>query len=113
MAVGTIGPIILMIVANFVDYPKLDFMFDKFVMPTGISWFYIIILGVSATASQVLMTKAYSYAKAGIIGAISYSNLLFATILGVMLGDIFPDLMTLTGLVLIVFSGVMITMKGK
>jgi len=31
------------------------------------------------------MTKAYSSSKAGIIGAVSYSNIIFATIIGIIL----------------------------
>jgi len=83
-------------------------MFAKFIMPQGIEWFYLISMGIIATISQLLMTKAYSATKAGIIGAISYTNILFATIVGVMLGDNLPDIFTTIGIVLIVVAGVMV-----
>jgi len=44
---------------------------------------YLTMMGLSATFSQIMMTKAYEYTKAGIVGTISYSNIVFATIIGV------------------------------
>ena len=52
------------------------------------------------------MTKAYSFAKAGIIGTISYSNIAFSIILGLILGDSFPSVLIVLGIILIVLSGV-------
>jgi len=40
-------------------------------MPTKIEWLYLILMGLSATLSQYLMTKAYEYTKAGVVGTIS------------------------------------------
>jgi Predicted membrane protein len=88
--------------------PELDFMLGEFVMPEGVVWFYLIAMGLIATASQMLMTKAYSHTKAGIIGAVSYTNILFAILVGLLLGDALPDLTTLCGIVLIVFAGVLV-----
>lgn len=47
-------------------------------------------MGIFSTYAQIYMTKAYSFAKAGIIGTISYSNIVFSIIsLGLILGDSF------------------------
>jgi putative Mn2+ efflux pump MntP len=55
------------------------------------------------------MTKAYTLIKGGIIGAISYSNILFAMIIGLMFfNSKLPDLITVIGTLLIVFSGIKI-----
>jgi len=112
MSVGTIGPIILMIISQFITInPNLDFLFAQFKIPQGREWFYIIIVGVSATVSQLLMTKAYSLTKAGIVGTITYTQILFAVIIGTALGDNYPDLYTVTGIVLIVFAGLLVIKK--
>lgn len=108
MGIGTIGPIILFVVSPYIDVKGLDFMLGEFIMPSGIVWFYVIGMGLFATLSQLLMTKAYSLEKAGIIGAVSYSNILFAIIVGVMLGDALPSLVTICGIALIIFAGVMV-----
>ena len=108
MGVGTIGPVLLFLISPYVNFPELDFIFSEFVMPEGIVWFYVIAMGLFATLSQVLMTKAYGETKAGIVGAVSYTNILFSIIVGVMLGDALPSLTTTFGIILIVIAGVMV-----
>ena len=108
MGVGTIGPVLLFLISPYIHAPELDFMLGKFVMPHGIVWFYVIAMGLFATLSQVLMTKAYGETKAGIVGAVSYTNILFSILVGLMLGDALPSLMTSLGIILIVFAGIMV-----
>ncbi|WP_321779188.1 DMT family transporter [Sulfurimonas sp.] len=110
--VGTIGPIILFILSEFITNPDLDFMLGKFIMPTGIVWLYVIGLGILGTFSQYFMTKAYGETKAGIVGAVSYTNIIFAILVGMMLGDSLPNMTTTIGIVLIVFAGIMVA-KAK
>jgi drug/metabolite transporter (DMT)-like permease len=111
MFVGTIGPIILMGIAEFYTHPTFDFALAKFVMPQGIAYFYILALGITATFSQLFMTKAYSLAKGGIVGTIGYSNVIFSIFLGMMLGDAFPSMMVLVGITLIILSAYMVSKK--
>jgi len=108
MLTGTIGPIILFLISPYLDIPELDFMLGEFVMPQGIVWFYVIAMGVLATISQLLMTKAYGETKAGIVGAVSYTNILFSILVGLLLGDAFPSIVTSFGIILIVFAGIMV-----
>jgi len=108
MGVGTIAPVILFIISPYLDFPELDFILGEFVMPQGIVWFYVIGMGIFATISQLLMTKAYGETKAGIVGAVSYSNIVFSIIVGVMLGDSLPDMITAFGICLIIFAGIMV-----
>jgi len=108
MLTGTIGPLLLFFIAPYLNAPELDFLFAAFVMPQGIVWFYVLAMGISATISQLLMTKAYGYTKAGIVGAVSYSNILFSVLMGLALGDAFPSLLTSIGIALIVFAGILV-----
>ncbi len=108
MGVGTIGPLLLMLLSPYVDAPSLDFMFSEFVMPQGIIWFYVVGMGIFATLAQVYMTRAYGESQAGIVGAVSYANIVFAIVIGVLLGDSFPETITLLGIILIVFSGLLV-----
>ena len=113
MSVGTIGPIILMLIGSFYSNEKLDFILGTFIMPKIDDWVYIILLGIFSTYAQIYMTKAYSFAKAGIIGTISYSNIVFSIILGLFLGDAFPSLTIILGIVLIVISGLLVSNKQQ
>ncbi|MBD3793587.1 MAG: DMT family transporter [Campylobacterales bacterium] len=111
MGVGTLAPLLLMLVTPYINAPQeLDFMFAPFVMPEGIIWFYVFMMGISATFSQVLMTKAYELTKAGIVGTISYTNIVFALIIGIALGDPIPDIWTFIGTILVIASGLLVAL---
>ena len=113
MTIGTIGPLLLMIISTFYANESLDFMLGTFVMPQPNDWTYIILLGIFATLAQIYMTKAYSYAKAGIIGTISYSNIVFSIIMWLILGDSFPSSSIIFGIILIVLSGLLVSSKKE
>jgi len=111
MLVGTIGPIVLLLFEPYIHVKELDFMFAEFIMPVGMDWFYIVGLGLFATTAQMYMTKAYGETKAGIVGAVSYSNIVFAIILGLMMGDSFPNFITSLGILAIFFAGMLVVKK--
>jgi drug/metabolite transporter (DMT)-like permease len=111
MGVGTFGPLALLLLSPYVDAPSLDFMLGEFVMPAGIVWLYVAGMGVFATLAQIYMTKAYGESQAGIVGAVSYSNIVFAILIGLALGDDFPDFVTLFGIILIILGGIVVAKK--
>jgi len=106
--VGMLGPIILFILSKYIYMSELDFILGEFVMPKGIAWVYVFGLGILGTLSQFYMTKAYGETKAAIVGAVSYTNIVFAILIGLLLGDSLPDLMSSCGIILIVFAGIMV-----
>ena len=111
-AVGTIGPLLLMAVSPYIEVQELDFLFGSFKTPKGMEWGYIIAMGFLATLAQVYMTKAYGATKAGIVGAVSYSNILFSIAFGVLLlGDPLPGSVKILGIILIVVSGVLVARR--
>lgn len=111
MLIGTIGPIILLGIGEFYTNDSIDWIVAKFIMPTGFTWVLILGLGLSATMMQIYMTKAYSLAKGGIVGTIGYTNIIFSIIIGMMLGDSFPQTAVLIGILFIIFSGILVTKK--
>lgn len=85
------------------------FAAGPFVMPEKGDWIWIVLMGAAAAYGQIYMTRAYYYAQAGVVSAISYSVVLFATFFGVVLGDTLPTPLMVGGGVLIVASGIMLT----
>ena len=108
MLTGTIGPLLLIV---FNDFLHVEFLKASFIVPDFKMWIYIIGLGASATIAQIYMTKAYGATKAGIVGAVSYANILFSLIIGVMLGDALPDFLGAFGIVLVVIGGILVARK--
>ena len=112
MVMGTIFPALFMWMAEFYKIESLDFILSPFVMPSGISWIYIIGLGAFAAMAQIFMTKAYGATKAGIVGASSYAVILFSIFVGVSLGDALPDIVGAFGILLVIIGGILVA-RGK
>lgn len=109
MFFGVLIPGILMIAAQFYTSQYFVFALSPFVMPHGYDWLWIILMGLAAAYGQLFMTRAYFYAKAGLVSTVSYSVVLFASLFGIVLGDVLPTAMILTGAVLIVLSGILLS----
>ncbi len=113
MLSGILLPIISMLIGEFYDFPNLDFMISKFVLPIGIQWVWIAVLGVAAMIGQIFLTKAFAYGKAGPISVAGYSNIIFSIFFGVFLGDALPTWLSFGGISLVIISGIIISWKNK
>ncbi|MBR4140949.1 MAG: EamA family transporter, partial [Campylobacter sp.] len=81
----------------------------KFVFPNLFGWVLIALVGLSGYYYQVYLTKSYAATKkAGIPAAISYMDIIFSMILGLLLGDALPNNVALLGIATIIFSGLLI-----
>ena len=110
MMAGTVLPLLLFLLASiYTPPPYLEFLVSDFVMPESQSvWVFIILMAIISTLSQWLLTKAYSSTNATIIGVVSYTNIPFAIGFGVMLGDAFPNIAALCGILFIVLGGLLV-----
>ena len=106
MGIGLIVPVISMIFASYYDIKSLNFLINKFVMPNSVEWFYLIGIGVTASFAQIYMTKAYGQTRAGIIGAVGYTVILFSLVIGLILGDSLPNLLGVIGIIAIILGGI-------
>ena len=114
MGVGTVAPLFLMLITPYVNYSsEFDWMFAEFVMPKGVEWVYVIGVGLFATMSQLLMTKAYELTKAGIVGTISYLSIVFAVIIDLILGEPIPRITTFLGILLVIISGLLVALSKE
>jgi drug/metabolite transporter (DMT)-like permease len=78
--------------------------------PSGWEWLWVLLLGVFALFGQYFVTRAYGSDKAAVVSAVSYANIIFSVSFGYALGDGFPDPLSLTGILLIITSGVLISL---
>ena len=112
MGMGTIGPLLLMALSPYVQSEELDFMFSEFVLPQGREWLFVVAMGLLATFAQIYMTKAYGVTKAGVVGAASYSNIVFSILFGILfLGDPLPEPIKFLGIILITLGGIFVAKK--
>lgn len=107
---GVITPLLSMAIQHFSGLPENGTWLISWKWPAGGQWIWIILMGISALFGQYFVTRAYGADKASLVSAISYANIVFSILLGVLLGDHYPDLVTVAGILLIILSGVLISM---
>lgn len=110
---GVIAPIISMALYYFFGLPEDGIFVIAWKWPQGIDWLYVSILGLAALFGQYFVTRAYAIDKAGIVSAISYANIVFSVFIGMMLGDSFPDIVSLAGICCIIGSGIIISLTKR
>lgn len=89
-------------------------------LPAGLNWvspakvgvLVLLLLGVSATLAQLLMTRAYSYAKAAEVGPFIYSSVVFAALFDWAVFQHVPSGLTALGAIFIVAAGVLALRAG-
>jgi drug/metabolite transporter (DMT)-like permease len=75
------------------------------VTPAPAVWAVIILMGLSATTGQLLMTKAYSHAPASQIGGFVYTGVIFAALMDWLRLGLTPSPYFFAGAVLVMASG--------
>jgi drug/metabolite transporter (DMT)-like permease len=110
---GVLVPAVFMLVKQIFALPADDVFFISFQWPQGIQWVYILLLGLTALFGQYFVTKAYGADKAGIVSAIGYANIVYSIFIGMLLGDAFPDWVSLLGMICIIGSGVLISLYKR
>ncbi len=90
----------------FSTVSSIPFMFaGQYVTPDLREFTLLILIGLTATAAQIAMTTGYRFAPASKLAIYGYTNIIFSTILGIILWSEFPDLLSITGGLLIVLGG--------
>jgi len=77
----------------------------NFIIPDLISLINLLLLGLIALGAQITLTKAYQMAPASMVSLYTYSQIIFATIFGLLFFRELPDLLSILGASLIIISG--------
>lgn len=110
---GVILPVISMMVHYLGGIPENGLLVIDFRWPVGLEWLFLLLLGSTALFGQFFVTKAYGADNAGIVSVFGYANIIFSVFLGLLLGDNFPDSLSITGILFIIGSGVMISLEKR
>tara|TARA_B110000196_G_C21005363_1_gene595068 strand:- start:110 stop:976 length:867 start_codon:yes stop_codon:yes gene_type:complete len=80
----------------------------------GISDFWILFgFTVLATLGQIFIISAFSFAAANIIAPFVYTQIIWATMIGYILFDAFPDKWGWVGIAIVIATGVYIAIREK
>ena len=77
----------------------------QYVAPSLKELILLLVIGLTATAAQVFMTTGYRFAPASRLAIYGYTNIIFSSILAIILWREFPDLLSVTGGLLIILGG--------
>jgi drug/metabolite transporter (DMT)-like permease len=78
-------------------------LFD-FVMPQGIEWFFLIIIGIFTQFAQVLLTKALHEDKVSVITPFQYLGAIYAAFVGFFIFDERLSIVVYLGIILILIG---------
>lgn len=109
MIAGTLLMAVLLILGEL--YPKGSGLLKgvKFSFPNAYEWLLLALVALGGYYFQLYLTKAFAASKkAGIIASISYSDVIFAMIFGLFLGEALPNFIALCGIFVIALSGVLL-----
>ncbi len=82
-------------------------------LPTLNALPWLIFLGVFIVLYQMCLSRAYSYSRASIVGAVLYCTLIFSSIYDWLIWDNEPNLYTLIGIILVVGSSLMAILLSR
>jgi len=82
----------------------LPFMFVQGVMPSSMEWVWILGIGLFTQIGQVLITQGLSLLPAGIASSINYTQVIFASIWGIIIFSEPLDLYIFVGAILVLAS---------
>jgi drug/metabolite transporter (DMT)-like permease len=57
-----------------------------------------------------MLTQSFTVDKAGRVAAVGYSNILFSVLIGFLMGEAIPTLSMLTGMLLIITGGILVSL---
>ena len=88
------------------------FVINTWRMPIGIEWLLLIGAGICMYSMQILATKAFHYAKATVIGPLSYSSIIASGVIGLVVWEQVPTLTSIAGMFVVIVSGLLILYLG-
>lgn len=86
-------------------HPALGFLFREWSMPATPDFPVFLLIGCASVAGGMLISEAYRKSDAAFVAPFEYISLPLAIFWGVTVFDEFPDLIAISGMVLIIGSG--------
>ena len=115
---GERGAIIVFFFSTFTSLLCLPFLIFDFHPMSVIQWALLIGAGIAATGGQFTVTAAYKYAPAKDISVFDYSQVIFASLWGIIFFSETPDGLSIVGYIIIITAAIakwyyMIHILGK
>ena len=83
---------------------SIPLVIHNFVMPEGMEWFWLALIGIFTFIAQVFLTKSLHLEKAALATNASYISIVFSGLWGFLFWKEIPDVLTLTGGAIIIIA---------
>lgn len=103
---GFKGPLIVFYFSMFSCVVTLPWLIFDFTPMSPLQWLYLILAGLSASGGQFFITAAYSKAPAKEISVYDYSQIIFTTLLSLIVFGDLPDALSFIGYTIIISAAV-------
>lgn len=98
-------PLVIMFYFPLFTVPVcLPFLFSNWESPSLIVWFYLLLTGIFTQFGQLFLTYGYKELPATKAAPISYIQVLFAAVIGILFFDEYINLNFIIGSILVLFS---------
>ena len=93
---------------------SIPMMWNNFVVPTPLEFFYLLCIGSISLIGQLFLTKAYTHEKAPIVAVTRHIGIAFNVMWGLLFWGEVPDILTALGGIIIIGACIYLTWsKGK
>lgn len=103
---GFKGNLVIFYFSAFSCLVTLPWLIFDFTPMTVAQWLYLILAGLSASGGQYFITTAYSKAPAKEISVYDYSQIIFTTILSLIVFGDLPDILSFVGYAIIISAAI-------
>lgn len=106
------GPLQILLMSNSIGTLMASAaVLPVFVVPTGPQWAALAALGTMMFGAQVCYVQAMRLADASFVAPVAYTTLVFAALYDVLVFDVWPDVVSLTGAGLILAGALVLTTR--
>lgn len=107
-------PLVIVLYFSFVAVPaSLPFVIPTFVLPRGLEWLWLLLIGLATQVGQVQMTKGLSLVPAGRGTAVGYVQVLLAVFWGALFFDELPGPWALLGAAFILAATLVVAFSQR
>jgi drug/metabolite transporter (DMT)-like permease len=111
MGAGLIASILSLIAGTCLELPN-SFLTGTWIHPTPWEWAQALVMGLLALGVQYFTTQALLNEKTSIVGVVGNSSVLFSIGIDILLGQGFPNWITILGMSLVIFGSYQITKRA-
>ncbi len=111
MGAGLIASILSLLAGTCLELPN-SFLTGTWIQPTLWEWAQALVMGLLALGVQYFTTQALLNEKTSIVGVVGNSSVLFSIGIDILLGQGFPNWITILGMSLVIFGSYQITKRA-